>query len=123
MSTHVKSYRQLEEQTAYVEAIKQAETAINTRSYHYIPKAEVAQLEKGIQSGDLIAITTSVKGLDISHVGFAIKQKGRIHLFHASTGSKQVEISAKPLADYLMGNKIQSGIMVCRLIDPMNSRE
>lgn len=117
MSTHTSSYRQLASD-AYVKAIQQAEYEISKRDYHFIPKGELASLEDKIQSGDLIAITTSLKGLDIVHVGFAIRKNGRIHLFHASTGSNKVEISEKPLADYLAGNKIQSGVMVCRLLDP-----
>ena len=119
MSTHTKSYRQLSDET-FVEKIRDAEAAINKRTYHYIPKAKLARLESKIQSGDLIAITTGIKGLDIVHVGFAIRSENdnRIHLFHASTSSNQVEISAKPLADYLMGNKSQSGVMVCRLVEP-----
>ncbi|WP_332911570.1 N-acetylmuramoyl-L-alanine amidase-like domain-containing protein [Algoriphagus boritolerans] len=73
-------------------------------------------MEKNIQPGDLIAITTSMKNLDIVHVGFAIEKNGRIHLMHAGTGNMQVEISDKPLSDYLKANKSQSGIMVCRLL-------
>ena len=118
MSTHRDAYAQLVEDRFW-EQIQETEKEINTRKYHYIPKSEVSKLEKGIQSGDLIAITTSIKGLDIVHVGFAYEQNGRIHLMHASTGSKMVEISDKPLADYLMGNKSQSGIMVCRLVNPI----
>jgi hypothetical protein len=53
--------------------------------------------------------------LDISHVGIAVRKNGRIHLMHASSVSRQVEISDKPLSEYLMENKSQSGIMVCRL--------
>lgn len=68
--------------------------------------------------GDLIAITTTMRNLDIVHVGFAIEQDGLIHLLHAGTRSMQVEISEKPLSDYLKGNKSQSGIMVSRLITP-----
>ena len=117
MSTHPTAYRQLSENQDFVSEITSAETAISEREYHYIPKASVAKHEENIQSGDLIAITTGIKGLDIVHVGFAYKKNGRVHLFHASTGSMEVEISSKPLADYLAGNKSQSGIMVCRLVE------
>ena len=116
MSTHPAAYRQLSENADFVKAIAENESEISGREYHYLPKATVAQHESKIQSGDLIAITTGIAGLDIVHVGFALRQNGRIHLFHASTGSNKVEISEKPLADYLAGNKSQSGIMVCRLL-------
>lgn len=115
MSTHRSSYPALTNE-AYYRAIQQAEKAINERTYYYIPKAEVSKTEKQIQPGDIIAITTDIKGLDIVHVGFAVIQNGRVHLLHASSEEKKVVISAKPLADYLLGNKNQSGIMVARII-------
>lgn len=114
MSSNPKFYPQLSNQ-GFVEELKKTETVISGRSYHYIPKEEIDLHESKIQSGDLIAITTSMNNLDIVHVGFAIQSQGRIHLLHASSGSMKVEISEKPLSDYLKGNKSQSGIMVCRL--------
>jgi hypothetical protein len=117
MSENPKFYRQLADQRNLAE-IKITEAAIKERSYFFIPKAEISKLEKNIQSGDLIAITTSMTNLDIVHTGFAIEKNGRIHLLHASSKNMQVEISEKPLADYLASNKSQSGIMVARLINP-----
>jgi hypothetical protein len=114
MSENPKFYPQLTNPD-FVKAIQADEAEIAKRSYHYIQKAEIASQEEKIQSGDLIAITTTIKNLDIVHVGFAVEQEGRIHLMHASTGSMKVEISDKPLSDYLATNKSQSGIMVCRL--------
>ncbi len=100
----------------FLKAIQKDELEIAKRTYHFIPKAEIESLEKNIKSGDLIAITTSVKNLDIVHVGFAVEKNGRIHLMHAGTGNMQVEISEKPLSDYLAANNSQSGVMVCRLL-------
>jgi hypothetical protein len=86
--------------------------------YFFVPKEKIQSLEHQIETGDLIAITTPLKNLDIVHVGFAVRQNGRVHLMHASSVSKKVEISTLPLSDYLLGNKSQSGIMVSRLILP-----
>ncbi|SDA83118.1 Protein of unknown function [Algoriphagus alkaliphilus] len=115
MSENPRFYTQLSN-PEFLKAIKADEAEIAKRTYHFIPKAEIQSLEKNIQAGDLIAITTSMKNLDIVHVGFAIEKEGRIHLMHAGTGNMQVEISAKPLSEYLAANKSQSGIMVCRLL-------
>lgn len=117
MSENPKFYAQLADPANLAE-IKTTETAIKERSYFYIPKAEISKLEKNIQSGDLIAITTSMTNLDIVHTGFAIEKNGRIHLMHASSKNKEVEISEMPLADYLKDNKSQSGIMVARIVNP-----
>jgi hypothetical protein len=39
---------------------------------------------------------------------------GRIHFMHAPIVGKKVQITEKPLADYIAGNKKQNGIMVLR---------
>lgn len=117
MSTNPKFYPQLAD-ASYVDQLKTTESVISGRTYHFIPKDEIHLHETKIHSGDLIAITTSMTNLDIVHVGFAIERQGRIHLLHASSGSKKVEVSENSLEDYLKGNKSQSGIMVCRLEKP-----
>ncbi len=114
MSENPNFYTQLGD-TANLNKIRLAESSIKERTYHYIPKDKISSIEKNIQSGDLIAITTSIPNLDVVHVGFAIEQNGRIHLLHASSKNAKVEISERPLSAYLQDNKTQSGIMVSRL--------
>lgn len=121
MSTNPKYYAQLSN-TAYIKELKSREKIIAERTYHYVPKEKIAGIEHNIQAGDLIAITASMSNLDVVHVGFAVKKAGRIHLLHASSVSKMVEISEKPLAEYLAPNKSQSGIMVARLTEMKGER-
>ncbi len=118
MSKNRKLYRQLSNDN-FVEDIKKIENEINKRKYYYIPKNKVREVEQKLKTGDLIAVTTNIKGLDISHVGIAIKlDDGRIHYLNAPYVGKKVKISDKPLSDYLMRNKSQTGIMVARALDP-----
>ncbi|QHT67452.1 DUF1460 domain-containing protein [Rhodocytophaga rosea] len=114
MSTHRAAYPALKSDE-YFTQISQIEKEINTRTLLYIPKSEVSKIESKLKEGDIIAITTSIKGLDVVHVGFAVVQDKRIHLLHASLDEKKVVISKKPLAEYLLGNKNQAGIMVARV--------
>lgn len=113
MSQNPQYYPQLSN-PEYVMAIQDTEAKIKMRTSYYIPKERIADMEKSILSGDLIAITSSLSNLDIAHVGFAVVKNGRIHLLHASSQSKKVEISDKPLSEYLQNIKSQSGIMVSR---------
>lgn len=116
MSENPKFYPQLAD-SKNLAAIKETEATIADRSYFFIPKGKISSLEKYIQSGDIIAITTSLDNLDMVHVGFAFKKNGRIHLLHSSSKNEVVEISTLPLSEYLAANKSQSGIMVSRLLD------
>ncbi len=99
MSENPKYYVQLKDNPAFIPIIKKQEEAINKREYYYIPKEKVAAIEDKIHNGDLIAITTNLKGLDIGHVGIAIKMDdGRIHFLHAPIVGSKVQITDDPLA-------------------------
>ncbi len=114
MSTHPDSYKQLKQNSSWVEEMKTIEAAISQRTMYYVPVEKVEEVEDQLKSGDIIGITTSVKGLDMTHVGILIKVNGRIHLMHASSKLMKVVISEEPLAEYLKGGKSNTGIMVAR---------
>lgn len=116
MSQHYDRYPPLKQNPALRTKIRKIETAINKRTYYYIPKDKVDQSCGKIKNGDIILITTHVKGLDTSHVGFAWKQNGKTYLLHASSAGKKVMISEQPLQEYMEGIRSQSGIMVARAV-------
>ncbi len=114
MGTHRDLYPFLKNDQNF-EKIRQTEKNLNGQELCILPQDQIAANEHLIQSGDIIALTTSIKGLDITHTGFATREAdGRIHLLHASTGSMQVEVSELPLVDYLKKIKSNTGIMVAR---------
>ncbi|MUH37314.1 DUF1460 domain-containing protein [Zobellia amurskyensis] len=118
MSTHRDLYPFLSDDTNF-EKVKSSENYLNNQPICILAQDEIAANEHLIETGDIIALTTSINGLDITHTGIATKEEdGRIHLLHASTGSMKVEVSKKPLAEYLKGIKKNTGIMVAR---PINS--
>lgn len=119
MSTHPNSYKHLKNNPNNIKALAEQEKVISQRKYYYIPQERISLLENKIESGDIIGITTNVDGLDIAHTGLAVKiQSGRIHFLHAPNVGYKVEITKKPLAEYVQGNKKQTGIMVVRAINP-----
>lgn len=121
MSTHPESYKQLKDNPGFIPVIKKQEKEISCREYYFISKDELAAKENLIQNGDLIAITTTVEGLDIGHVGVAVKMDdGRIHLMHAPTVNTQVHITKEPLSEYLMKYKRHSGVIVLRPLEPID---
>jgi Protein of unknown function (DUF1460) len=96
-------------------SIKAIEGAITKREKFYIPKEQISDIESKIKNGDIIAVTNRLEGMDIAHTGFAIWKNGRVHMLHASSQHHKVVMTSVPLADYLKGNKGQTGIMVGRL--------
>lgn len=120
MSTHPESYKHLRENPGFISVIKDQEKEISCREYYFIPKEELKSKEEQINNGDLIAITTTVEGLDIGHIGIAVKMdNGRIHLLHAPTLNTKVQVTEEPLSDYLMKYKRHSGVIVLKPLEPI----
>ena len=119
MSTHPESYKQLNENPDLIPTIKKQEKEISCRDYYFIPKENLSSKEIQIKNGDLVAITTTVEGLDIGHIGIAVKMDDeKIHLLHAPTENTKVQITDQSLSDYLMKYKRHSGVIVLRVLEP-----
>ena len=116
MSSHINSYPALVKDSSLIEKIKETEKRLNSHQHFYIPESKIQQIEDKIHNGDFIAITTKIKGLDVSHTGIAIHLNERLHLMHASSKAAKVVISEFPLAEMIQKNSLQSGIIVARVI-------
>jgi hypothetical protein len=114
ISTHGKLYPQLADLRTH-EAITATEKNLSRQKHLYIPKKDVSAAFRHIGSGDIVAFTAQADGLYIAHIGFAIREKGELHLLHASSKEGAVVISEKTIVSYLKQNKIFSGIIVVRL--------
>ena len=115
MSRNYERYPALRNNTNAIEKIRERENKLSRQYFCYIPKDSLSGSRLAqINDGDIIAITTDIDGLDISHVGIAYKIKGSVHLLHASQKQGVVIIDTLPLPDYLQGHKRQTGIRVIR---------
>jgi hypothetical protein len=118
MSEHPALYMHLKEEPAFIPVIKSQEDSISLRTYYYIPKERVTSIEWKLNEGDIIAFTTSIKGLDIGHVGIAVKEKdGSIHILHAPQPGTKVHITKEPLSLYIKSIKKHTGIIVLRAVE------
>lgn len=114
MGTHRERYPFLAQEENY-DALLQVEASLAGETLCYLPKEMIREREQLIRSGDIIALATSIKGLDVTHTGLAVQMPdGRLHLMHASSDHGEVEISREPLVDYLAKIKSNIGIVVAR---------
>jgi len=114
MTANAKFYPPLENPSRLVQMMA-VESQLNKTPRYSIPKARVREIMPELRPGDIIAITTDIKGLDVVHVGLAYREKdGQIHLLHAPEPGQAVQISRDPLDRYLQKHKRQVGIMVAR---------
>ena len=118
MSTHPDSYKQLKNNPGFIDKIARIEKEISAREHYYIPKEEIWKYEKNIRNGDVVGFVTSVKGLDIAHVGFIVwDENGKMTFMHASSIQHEVIINPEPLQDYINKVKSNTGIVIFRLCE------
>ena len=86
------------------------EKEINLRPHYYVPKQEIEKCSSGIKNGDILCFVTSIKGLDVTHVGIAYWKDGQLTFIHASSSAKKVIIQASSLRDYAEGIKSCKGV-------------
>ena len=119
MSAHPQYYKHLKENPEFIPIIKKQEEEISKRDYYFIPQEKIAEIENEIKDGDLLAFTSTVKGLDVNHVGIAVRlDDERIHVLHAPNVGFKVQISDLPLAEYVLKIKNDSGVIVVRVLEP-----
>lgn len=112
MSLHPDRYPALGNDTAQLAAVRHIEDSINRHTHYFIPKECVADIDTKIPEGAIIAITSTIDGLDCMHVGFAVKRNNHTHLLHASSRQKEICIGSKTLSDYLKSIKKAGGIII-----------
>ncbi|HEY0673523.1 MAG TPA: N-acetylmuramoyl-L-alanine amidase-like domain-containing protein [Longimicrobiales bacterium] len=117
MTQHRKYYRQLAD-SGFFHTVRAQEADLSKRARYMIPELQIDAVAARIKNGDVIAATSSVRGLDIAHTGLALWRGGQLHLMHAPLIGDSVEISENPLAERVVFIERQDGIMVARPREP-----
>ena len=118
MTTHVDSYLPMKKNPALVEVMASIEKTWQGVEIFYIPKdkLQLSSDELKIKNGDILTITTNIKGLDVVHVGFAFWREGRLHLLHASSVAKKVIEDPLSLYEYSKNKKAHTGVRAIRVV-------
>lgn len=113
MTAHRDAYKQLKHNDALLEQMQEIENNINKRDgFYYLPKGAIAGNASLIPHMSMVAFTTSIKGLDVTHMGFAFRKGDNLTFVHASSTQKKVVIDKKTLNDYCAGQSSCTGIIV-----------
>ena len=118
MTTHVDSYLPMKNNPEFVKEIATHEKDWQGTVAFYIPKEKLnlSPDELIIKNGDILAITTNIKGLDVLHVGFAFWRGEKLHLLHASLVVKKVIEDFLSLYEYSKNKKAHTGVRAIRLV-------
>jgi hypothetical protein len=114
MSAHPELYPALRGHPALIDSMRTIERRIHATRRTLVPRDRIAAIEGQLRTGDLIAITTSARGLDYSHTGLIVRRGDEAHLLHASSKGGRVMLDER-IADYLeRGARSNTGITVLR---------
>ena len=118
MSTHSSSYLPMTKDTSLVQQIATQEKAWQGVEVSYLPKDKLnlSSAELKIKNGDILAITTNIKGLDVVHVGFAFWKEEELHMLHASSVANKVIEDPLSLYEYSKNKKAHTGVRAIRFI-------
>jgi len=118
MTTHVDSYQPMKKNPALVEVMAAQEKHWQGTIVSYIPKEKLnlPPEELKIKDGDILAMVTNIKGLDIVHVGFAFWKDNHLHLLHASSSAKKVIEDPKTQYESSGKTKAHIGLRAIRVV-------
>ena len=116
MSSHWEKYPRLKNSEANYQCILAMERKIATEMkadpLRYIPTQKIHSIYPLLKAGDIIAVTTNLKGLEATHTGLVYLTSKGVGFIHASP-SGQVTVS-NDLQRYIEGVDQAIGIMVAR---------
>ena len=115
MSQHRNLYPSFAKDDKILGEIVLMEKNLANKTLFHIKKEDFAAHESAIKTGDIVAFTSTVAGLDVNHEGFAVKKNGKLYLMHASIEKKKVIVSEETIQQYLNRIKKHAGVMMLRI--------
>lgn len=119
MSSHPESYPFLNAYAWAVDSMRLIEQRYARYPFSYIDKAYLNRppAKLPIRNGDILALVTTIDGLDVTHLGFAVWKGDKLHLMHASMSHGRVVVDERTLYDYLQTRKSCPGVRVVRMVN------
>lgn len=116
MTRHRESYPVLADSVEY-ERMKNCEIGYRSHRYPYVRSSALSGkwATENLHTGDIIAFTTKIQGLDVSHIGIIMMRSDGPHLLHASSKAGRVMEESRPLAEYLRKNTSITGARILRI--------
>lgn len=117
MTTHRSSYPSLKEDSIF-NKIKKIEKGYYNHNFPYIKKSDLNSeaVKKVVKRGDFVGLVTSMKGLDLSHLGIIeLDSKGNPVLLDASSKGGRVMLEKVDLKTQLAPRQSSEGVRIFRM--------
>lgn len=93
--------------------IQKIEKELTAYPKYYYPLDMLHCYEEIAKDGDIVALTTDIEGLEVSHTGFITVKDGVLYFTHASLKKRKVVVE-EPFRTYLSTRTSITGIMAFR---------
>lgn len=114
MTEHRSLYPALADENVF-RAIGEMEKSLDSHQRYMILAENIPGVVDRIESGDVLAFTTSVPGIDVSHAAFAYRgADGVLRVLHAPLSGGAVEITRTTLPEYVSAIRKATGILIAR---------
>jgi cell wall-associated NlpC family hydrolase len=117
MTSHRQLYAQLTDE-GNAREVAETERRLSGRPYAVLARQQVAAVQDRLQNGDIIAFATPIAGLDVTHMGMAVRSGRVVRLLHAPLSDGNVQLSGRSLPDYVAALGKATGILVARPVNP-----
>lgn len=116
MSTNRDQYPALADSANFAQ-IKKMEICFRRYRYPFIKTGDLSlkSVSDEFRNGDVLAFTSSLKNLDVSHMGLVVIRDGVPYVAHASSSAGKVVLSELPLDKFMKKNRQFTGVRVFRL--------
>ena len=117
MSANRQTYPQIAKDDLTYQCFLEMEKNLSQLTIKYIPQNQIRRVYTQLQPGDIVAVATSIKGLDVTHTGLVYKNpNGNLGIIHASpAGTVRI---ASDLQGYVGNIPNAIGMIVTRPKDP-----
>lgn len=116
MSANRDKYTALADSLQY-ERILNVENGYRNHRYPYIKTTNLfdKSTKAAFRTGDIVALTSNLKNLDVTHMGIVVLIDNEPFLMHASSSLGKVVITSTPLNEFMRRNRNLTGVRVFRL--------
>lgn len=120
MSTHRDKYPALADSTNFAR-IRSMESGYRNHRFPYIKTVDLSAkaVKAALRDGDVVGFVAKMPDLDVTHMGMIVKESpdAEPYVLHASMANGKVEMSTRPLAEFVKRNRGWVGIRVFRLAE------
>lgn len=118
MSHHRDRYVALADSTNY-DRICRVEDGLRSHRYPFVKTMDLKDkaTKAAFRTGDIVALTSNLKDLDVTHLGIVVLVEGEPYLLHASSSLGKVTVTNIPLDKFMERNRSLTGVRVVRLTE------